>query len=177
MPKIYIETERMILRDWKDSDASSFIEMNQDEKVMRYFPKTLSGEESLSSLNTMKEHFEKWDYGFFAVELKSTGEFIGFNGLYHPTFKSHFTPCVEIGWRLVPSVWRQGLASEGAKSILDYARDTIKLSEVYSFTTQSNLPSYKVMEKIGMKHVGNFMHPNLEPDHPMADHVLYKIEL
>lgn len=167
----------MILRAWKDSDADTFIKMNQDEKVMKYFPKTLSAKETLAGLETMKEHFKRWDYGFFAVELKSTGEYIGFNGLYHPTFKSHFTPCVEIGWRLIPSVWRQGLASEGAQAILEYARDTIRLREVYSFTTQSNLPSFKVMEKIGMTYVGDFMHPNLDPDHPMASHVLYKIEL
>lgn len=174
MSKIYIETERMIFRDWKDSDTDAFIKMNQNEEVMKFFPNTLSPEKSLLLLKKLAEHFKKWDYGFFAVELKSTSKFIGFNGLYHPTFKSHFTPCVEIGWRLQSDVWRQGLASEGASAILDYARDTIKLSEVYSFTTQSNLPSYKVMEKIGMTYVEDFMHPELEANHPLAKHVLYK---
>lgn len=177
MSKIYIETERMILRDWKDSDAELFIKMNQDEQVMRYFPKTLNAEETLSGIMMQKEHFEKWDYGFYAVELKSNGEFIGFNGLNHPTFTTYFTPCVEIGWRLNPSVWRQGLATEGAHAILKYAQKELELKEVYSFTTTSNLPSYKVMEKIGMTHIDNFMHPGLDPKHPMAEHVLYKIDL
>lgn len=177
MSKIYIETERMVLRGWKDSDAEPFIKMNQDEEVMRHFPKTLSAEETLSAIETMTAHFEKWDYGFFAVELKSTGKFIGFNGLYHPTFETSFTPCVEIGWRLISSVWRQGLASEGATAIIQYAKLVLKLKEIYSFTTLSNLPSYKVMEKIGMAHEGQFTHPSLDPSHPMAEHVLYKIQL
>jgi len=172
----YIETDRLLLRDWKESDEEEFITMNKDTEVMRHFPHTLSSEESRDILSRVRKHFEDWEYGLFAVELKSTGDFIGFNGLSHPRFESDFTPCVEIGWRLKPKIWGQGLATEGAQAVINYAKSTLHLTEIYSFTALNNIASYRVMEKIGMTRLGSFKHPNLPEDDALAEHHLYKIE-
>ena len=109
--------------------------------------------------------------------MKSTGEFIGYVGLAVPGFEAHFTPCVEIGWRLATPYWNLGLATEGARAVLDYAFSTVGLNEVVSFTVPANVRSRRVMEKLGLTHnpSDDFDHPRLPPDHPLRRHVLYRI--
>ena len=170
-----IETNRLILREWKTTDKSPFVKMNQDPEVMKYFPGVLSIEEVDQLTDRIKSHFSKWGYGFFAVELKKNGEFIGFIGLGHPRFESSFTPCVEIGWRLSKASWNQGYATAGAKAVLYYAFTKLNLSELYSFTPLKNKPSYRVMEKIGMNRIGEFEHPNVSADSPLRKHHIYYI--
>lgn len=173
---IYIETERLLLRDWNPSDLEPFINLGQDPQVMEHFPALLTKEESTDIYQRMIAHFQEWGYGLFAAELKETEEFIGFIGLSHPRFKSDFTPCVEIGWRLMSHVWQRGLASEGANAVLEYAFTKLKLNEIYSFTAINNIASYRVMEKIGMKKVSTFVHPNLPIDHALSEHWIYHIK-
>jgi len=110
------------------------------------------------------------------VELKSTGEMIGFCGLFIPSFQAHFTPAVEIGWRLAAHQWNLGYATEAAKAVLKYAFETLKLKEIVSFTAVDNVRSRRVMEKIGLRHnpADDFDHPNLEKLHPLCRHVLYR---
>jgi ribosomal-protein-alanine N-acetyltransferase len=103
------------------------------------------------------------------------GQFIGYTGFAHPTFESHFTPCVEIGWRLSKENWNQGFATEAALACLHYGFKKLAFNEIYSFTATINLPSIKVMEKIGMKKQGEFEHPALAEGHKLKTHVLYKI--
>ena len=74
-------------------------------------------------------------------------------------------PFYEIGWRLIPEVWGNGLATEGAQAVLSYAKEK-GITELYSFTSETNLPSRKVMEKIGMTFLDNFEFPNLSKYHP-----------
>ena len=150
-------------------------EINQDERTMRFFPQTMTDEQTLLLYKRIHDHFHQFGYGFFAAELKKSERFIGFIGLGHPGFQSSFTPCVEIGWRLNKDFWNKGLATEGATSVLEYAFHSLKLDKVYSFTATSNRASERVMKKIGMHFVGSFMHPNLEKDHWLAPHVLYRI--
>lgn len=144
---------------------------------MKYFPKTLSKEETQEFINILKSKFEKDGYSFLAVELKSTHEFIGMIGLSIPGYTTPFTPCVEIGWRLAFDHWNKGYATEGALACLEYGFQELKLEKIVSFTAVQNSPSRRIMEKIGMTRVekGDFDHPKLEEGHPLRRHVLYEI--
>ena len=113
----------------------------------------------------------------YAIEKKDTNEFIGFTGLFVPSFNAHFTPAIEIGWRIDSKHWGQGFAPEAAKKVIEYAFSELNLKEIVSFTSKINLNSIKVMQKIGMTNnpKDNFMHPMLDNSHPLCGHVLYKI--
>jgi len=111
----------------------------------------------------------------FAMERKDNQQFIGFTGFSHPKFESYFTPCIEIGWRINKPNWNLGFATEAAKSCLTFGFKNAGLTEIYSFTSVLNKPSEKVMQKIGMTKTGIFKHPSIEKNHPLHEHVLYKI--
>lgn len=96
---IYAETERLILRSWKSEDLPLFVSMNKDVRVMKYFPSLLTDEDSEAFYNRIQEEFNIKGWGLYAVELKSTGHFIGYVGLHEIGFDSDFTPGIEIGWR------------------------------------------------------------------------------
>ena len=95
-----LETERLILRTWVDEDLESMFAINQDPKVMEYFPELQDLETTKKLIVRINSHFEKYGYTVYATERKDSGEFIGFIGLFTPEFESHFTPATEIGWRL-----------------------------------------------------------------------------
>ncbi len=170
-------TERLLLRPWRVEDREPFTRMNADPRVMRFFSKCLTPEETGRIADYIEGHFQQYGYGLFAAELRESGEFIGFIGLNHPLFQAHFTPCVEIGWRLNAAWWNRGLATEGAQAVLRYGFDELKLPEIVAFTVPGNVPSRRVMEKIGMGYdpAGDFEHPGLPEGHPLRPHVLYRI--
>ncbi len=172
-----IETKRLILRAWQESDLAPFAEINACQKVCEFLPKQLSREESDALVQRLQGHMDKHGYSFFAVELKEANEFIGFTGLFYPSFDAHFTPAVEIGWRLSSSHWGQGYAPEAAKAALNYGFYEVGLEEIVAITVPDNMKSRRVMEKIGMvcDPDGDFMHPSLPDGHPLRRHVLYRI--
>lgn len=174
-----LETPRLILRRWRSSDRPPFASINSDPKVMEFFPAPLTATQSDALVAKIEDHFRKHDFGLYAAELRSDATFIGFVGLNVPTFHAHFTPCIEIGWRLSSDVWGQGLATEGAQAVINYARDALRLKEVVSFTVPRNLRSRRVMEKLGMAHdtADDFDHPELPPGHRLRPHVLYRLRL
>ncbi len=172
----YIETDRLVLRDWKPEDLPLFIKMNKDRRVMRYFPAILTEKETVSFFSRIQSEFDRNGWGLCAVELKSTERFIGYVGLHEIGFDADFTPGVEIGWRLDADYHNQGLATEAAKAVLELARSK-GIKRLYSFTAKKNVPSERVMQKIGMTKVGEFEHPNLPENSPLRTHVLYQIEL
>ncbi len=172
----YLETDRLILRSWKPDDLPLFAAMNKDERVMRYFPEILTYEQTESFYNRIQSEFERNGWGLYAVELKSTGIFIGYVGLHEIGFDADFTLGVEIGWRLAADYHNQGLATEAAKEVLRLAKDK-GLSRLYSFTSKQNVPSEIVMQKIGMTKIGEFEHPSLSEDSPLRTHVLYQINI
>ena len=173
---IQLETERLKLRQWKNSDLPAFSEMNADPIVMKYFPNTLSEDESNAIANKCKDLISKRSWGFWAVEIEEEKEFIGFVGLHKTSYDLPFTPCVEIGWRLGKKYWGKGYATEAAFEALKFAFEELKLSEVYSFTSVSNMQSWSVMERLNMQNLKkNFEHPMVPERHPLREHVLYKI--
>jgi RimJ/RimL family protein N-acetyltransferase len=168
-----IETPRLILRPWRDSDREPFARLNADPRVMEYFPALLSRQESDAGVDWILQHFADHGFGLLAAELRETGEFIGYIGLAVPTFHAHFTPCVEIGWRLAAEYWGRGLATEGAREVLRHSQVPI-----VSFTSVQNSRSRRVMEKLGMTHdpAEDFDHPRLPEGHPLRRHVLYRLQ-
>ena len=172
-----LRTERLRLRAWRDADREPFAQINSDARVMRYFRAPLTREQSDAFGDVNRTHIEQHGWGLWAVEIPGISLFAGFVGLSRPRFDAHFTPCVEIGWRLAPEFWGHGYATEGAVAALAFGFDTLGLDEIVSFTTETNIPSRRVMERIGMtrKPADDFDHPALPVDHPLRRHVLYRI--
>ena len=172
-----IETERLVMRSWRDADREPWAAMNADPHVREYFLGTLSREESDASLDGLNAHITRHGFGFWALEERVSGEFLGFTGLYHTPFKTPFTPCVEVGWRLARHCWGKGYASEAARASLDHGFHTLGLSSIVSFAVATNMRSRRVMERIGMTHDpgGDFDHPNFPADHPLRRHAFYRI--
>lgn len=172
---IYFETKRLIARDYLPSDYLPFSEMNADKDVMKYFPSILTKQESDAFLDRNQQELTTFGYGLFAIEEKSSNEFIGFVGFHEASFEASFTPCIEIGWRLKKSAWNQGYATEAAKSALIFAKENTLIDEVYSFTAVLNKPSEYVMKKIQLTKIATFEHPALIDGDPLKPHVLYKM--
>jgi len=172
----YIETERLVLRSWKQEDLPLFTAMNKDARVMRYFPSTMTETETEAFFNRIQDEFRHNGWGLYAVETKSADKFIGYVGLHEIGFAADFTPGVEIGWRLAADHHNQGYATEAAKGVLKLAK-TLGLHRLYSFTARTNAPSERVMQKIGMVKLREFNHPKLTEDSPLRVHVLYMIDL
>lgn len=172
-----LESARLRLRPWRDTDLAAFAAMCADPRVMRYFPGLLSRLESAALIGRVRGHFAEYGYGLWALERKDSGAFIGFTGLLNVGFDAPFTPAVEIGWSLAPEHWGLGYASEAAWAVLRCAFDRLALDQVVSFTTEANLHSQKVMQAIGMQRdlAGDFEHPKIPEGHPLRPHVLYRI--
>jgi ribosomal-protein-alanine N-acetyltransferase len=187
-----LTTSRLILRPWRDADLSAFARLNDDPAVMEFLPRRLSRDESDAYAARTRTVIENRGWGFWAVEVKGAGTaaaapfiagaaaaapFIGFVGLSVPGFEAHFTPCVEIGWRLAKEHWGCGYASEAAAATLRFAFENLKLRQVVAFTVPLNKRSMRVMERIGMSRdpADDFEHPKLPPGHPLRAHVLYRV--
>ncbi len=173
-----LKTKRLILRSWKEGDLEPFARLNADPRVMEYFPSVLSKEESDQMVKRIQAKIEERGWGWWAVSAPGVADFIGFIGLNAVTFSAHFSPAVEIGWRLAFDYWGKGFATEGALACLKYGFETLHLSEIVSFTAVKNSRSRAVMEKIGMHRdpKDDFDRPELEEGHPLRRHVLYRIK-
>ncbi len=171
-----LQTERLILRQWSKDDFLPFSKINNNKEAMEFFTRLLTQEESYKMAGWISSLIEQRGWGFWAVEVAGLKKFIGFVGLHTPSENLPFAPCVEIGWRLAKDCWGQGYATEGARESLRYAFEELNLDEVFSLTAVANTRSRNVMEKIGMKNThDNFMHPDIEQDHPHCEHVLYRV--
>ena len=169
-------TSRLKLTVFSQSHLSELVRLNADPEVMRYFPATLSSEESAALLQRIIEHQRINEYSLFALHLKESDAFVGWCGLMKVHFSAHFTPAVEVGWRLNKIFWGKGLAPEAAKSVLRFGFLELGLSEIVSFTAELNQPSIRVMQKIWMKcnPEDTFDHPKLPVNHPLQRHILYR---
>lgn len=172
---VYIETSRLLLRDWREEDIIPFAGINKDEQVMEYFLKKLTDEESFDFYRRIRDEFEHCGYGLYAVESKAERRFLGYVGFHNINFDVDFAPGVEIGWRLSADVWGKGYATEAAVACLEYGKSQLRLNEILSFTSLLNERSERVMQKIGMKKIKEFGHPLVAVDNPLHRHVLYGI--
>ena len=172
-----LTTERLILRQWQESDRDAFARLNADPVVREFFPRVQTREESDADAARVQKAIEERGWGFWAVEVRGGASFIGFVGLSIPGIETHFSPCVEIGWRLLKEHWGKGYVSEAAVECLRFGFEKLTLQEIVAFTVPLNLRSRAVMERIGMSRdpADDFDHPNLEPGHPLRRHVLYRM--
>ena len=176
MKEYLIKTEHIGLRNWLPSDLDPYTHMCQDPEVMKYFPAGLTRKEAEHFIHRMQTHFTKYGFCYFAADLLKSDEFIGFVGILHQNYKSDYTPCVDIGWRLKRSVWGKGYATEAAEACLKFAFSKMNVKEIYSFATIDNTGSENIMKKIGMEFISTFDHPYLK-DHPeMKECVVYNIQ-
>ena len=175
-PHPVLRTARLVLRPCEERDLAALAALHADPRVMEFLPKLLDRAESDAVAQRAREHFERHGFGRWGVEIVETGQFIGLVGLSVPNFEAHFTPCVEVGWRLAFEHWGEGYATEAAQAALDFAFGPLGLAEVVSFTVPQNQRSRRVMERLGMTRspADDFDHPNLPPGHPLRLHVLYR---
>lgn len=162
------------LRQWRDDDLAGVVEMGADPEVMRYMPALLTPDASAALLGRLRSRIAEQGWGLWAVEVD--GECAGFTGLQAPAFTAHFTPCVEIGWRLRRRFWGRGIATAAARLAERYAWETLQLDELVSFTVPANERSWRVMERLGFVRDphGDFSHPRLPDGHPLQHHILYR---
>ena len=166
-----------MLRQWRESDLEPFAELNANPEVMRYFPAPLTREQSDAFAEQARTAIARQGWGLWAVEAVGQAPFVGFVGLARPRFEAHFTPAVEVGWRLGREHWGKGYATEAARAALAFGFDELDLAEIVSFTSVVNVRSRRVMERLGMTHDhrDDFDHPLLAPGDALQRHVLYRI--
>ena len=169
-----IETPRLRLRPWIDDDFEPLVAMCAAPRVMEFFPSIFSREETKSMWRRIHEHHAHYGFGPWAMEVD--GEFAGALGLnWILQFETHFTPCVEIGYRLRPEFWGRGLATEAGQAALRYGFECLGLPEIVAYTIPANKRSRRVIEKIGLVFSEEFDHPLIAEGHPMRRQVLYRI--
>ena len=170
-----LRTDRLLLRRWQPTDRPAFADLNADLRVMEHFPRVLTPAESDELVDRIEQHFNEYGFGLWAVEVPGITQFAGFVGLATPRFEAHFTPCVEVGWRLAVEHWGSGYATEGARAAVAFGFEKLGLDEIVSFTVPENHRSRSVMERIGMAHnpADDFDHPGV-PER-LRRHVLYRI--
>jgi len=174
-----LSTPRLRLRRWRSADRAPFAAMNADPAVMEHFPARLTRAESDELMAQIEAGFKERGYGLWALELAASGEFVGLTGLQVPSFEAHFTPAVEIGWRLRRAAWGKGYATEAGRAALAFGFERAQLDEVVAFTSVANVRSRAVMRRLGMTHdpADDFDHPGLEDGNPLRRHVLTRMSL
>lgn len=175
IPKEY-RTERLLLRQWQWSDLEPFAGLNADPDVMRYFANPGTKDGAKASIEVWMREIDERGWSNWAVETTDSKQFIGFVGITNPKRQLHFTPCVEIGWRLAKQFWHCGYATEAATKALEIGFVEVGLAEVVSFTSVVNNPSRAVMARVGMRNTDeDFDHPALPNGSELQRHCLYKI--
>jgi len=171
-----MDTPRLRLRQWRESDRVPFAALNADPTVMEFFPSLQTRAASDASIDMWQSQFALQGWSNWALELRSSGQFIGFTGLSVPRRALPFSPCVEVGWRLAREHWGCGYATEAARAALAFGFQRIALTEIVSFTSIGNKRSRSVMERIGMRNANQeFEHPALPEGHALRWHCLYRI--
>ena len=172
-----LRTERLVLRRWRAEDREPFAALNADPVVMEHFVAPLTRDQSDDLVDRIEDTFDREGWGLWAVEVADSGTFIGFTGLWPATFEAHFTPAVEVGWRLAQEGWGQGYATEAARASLHDGFERFAFDEIVSMTSVTNTRSQRVMQKLGMNRdpADDFDHPNVPDGHPIQRHVLYRL--
>ncbi|HVV87817.1 MAG TPA: GNAT family N-acetyltransferase [Kofleriaceae bacterium] len=171
-------TPRLRLRAWRDDDRAPFAAMCADPEVMAYFPERLDRAAADATVERIVAHHAQHGFGLWAVEVPERGlDFAGFIGLMGCRFEAHFTPAVEVGWRLCRAAWGAGYATEGARASVRHGFETLGLGEIVSLTVPANRRSWAVMERLGMRRdpADDFDHPRVPEGSPLRRHVLYRL--
>ena len=175
-----IETERLILRPYRDADRAPLAAMNGDPRVAEWLAGPLTSEASDALIDRLQAHIVEAGWGFWAAERRADGQVIGMVGLAPPGVEGIARGrAVELAWRLAFEAWGQGYAVEGAKAAFDWARDRLELDEVIAITAQTNLRSQAVMRRVGLelRLDRSFDHPRVPIGSPLRRHVLFAVDI
>ncbi len=169
------QTERLILRPWRDDDAPDFARMNADPQVMRYFPAPLGREQSDAMMRSLRERMAVNGFGLWAVEECNSGDFVGMVGLNRPGTVMPFGEVVEISWRLAREYHGRGYAYEAARRVLAIGFNDYGLTEIVAFTALANLASQRLIARLGMERDIAFDHPLLPQSDWLQRYILYRL--
>jgi RimJ/RimL family protein N-acetyltransferase len=174
---VELRTERLVLRQWRETDLEPFAELNADPEAMRHFPSRLTREQSDTLARDISYMIEKQGWGLWAVEVVGGPSFIGFVGLNEPRFEAHFLPAVEVGWRLAREHWGHGYATEAARASVAFGFEELELDEIVAMIAPANTRSRRVAERLAMTRdpADDFDHPRV-PKGPLRRHVLYRLK-
>lgn len=172
-----IETERLILRRWRDADRTAFAAMNADPHVMAHFPEPLERPGSDALMARLDARWQDEGIAFAAVERKADGALLGMAGLAVVRFDSPVLGNTEIGWRFARTAWGEGYATEAARGWLAHGFETRGLGEIVAFTAPANAKSRAVMVRLGMRRdrARDFDHPALPEVHRLRPHHVYAL--
>lgn len=174
---VYLETERLILRDWEEEDLVHFARINSDPIIMEYYPSRLDEAASVRLAAHFQDHIVKHGYGFYAVEHKGDGAFVGFSGLSQVPGKMPFAPAVELAWRLDYGYWGKGYGSEVTRALLAHGFGALGLEEIIAYCTEGNVRAQALLAKIGFTHdiAGDFAFALSREVKDKQDYQLYKL--
>ena len=169
-----IRTRRLVLRDWRESDLEPWAVMNADPEVRQYLGPLLTFEQSAAWVLTFQDDLDRYGFGFWALEVRASGEFIGFTGL--GTLSAEMPVAgTEIAWRLARPAWGHGYAAEAALAALNYGFDSLARPEILAVTMAVNHRSQALMQRIGMTRdpAEDFDEPEVD-EGPLRPHVVYR---
>lgn len=173
-----IETERLIIRPWRDDDRAPFAAMGRDQDVRRFLGPLQSRADSDALIDRLIAMQAQFGYCIWAVERRADAAFLGFCGLGPGPAGTPLHGGIEIGWRLARAYWGQGYAREAAQACLDWAWATLPVGAILSMTVPANTASWGLMERLGMKRVpdGDFDHPGVPDGSPLKRHLVYRLD-
>ncbi len=173
---VSLRTERLLLRSWCDDHIAAFATMSSDPAVMEFLRPFTDLAACEAWVIRARAHWSTYGFGQWVVEVPGEAAFIGVIGLAQIPYEAHFTPAIEIAWRLARAYWGRGYATEAARAALDYGFGKLGLEQIVAVTVPANLRSLRVMERLDMTRspADDFDHPNL-PEGPLRRHVLYRI--
>jgi RimJ/RimL family protein N-acetyltransferase len=165
--KFHLETERLILRELRETDIEPFFEMDSDPAVHKYLGNNPIStlEQALETINNIRRQYVELGIGRWAMIEKSSGNFIGWSGLKLVTeaWNGHIN-FHDVGYRLIPKYWGKGYATESCKAALEFGFNTMNLSEIIGTANQENKASRTVLEKCGLTFVEQFMWKDIQCD-------------
>ncbi|MCX2180842.1 GNAT family N-acetyltransferase [Streptomyces sp. SKN60] len=175
MGGVELRTGRLVLRAWREEDLGPWAEMNADPEIRRHLGELLSRAESDATVARMREEFAARGYGWWAVESRETGEFLGRAGLDRVGEGLPYGG-VDVGWRLKRDAWGYGYATEAGRACLEFGFGVLGLSEIVASTTVRNLRSQAVMRRLGMTRdpADDFEDPSA-PEGPLKACVLHRM--
>jgi RimJ/RimL family protein N-acetyltransferase len=172
-----ILSERLILRPWVDADRQPFADMSADPGVMEHLMPLTPHDAYNTWIERQRDCLREHGICLWAVETREDGAFIGTVGLLPVRYDAHFTPAVEVGWRVARAFWGRGYAPEAAAASIRFGFETLHLPEIVANTVPANQKSRQVMAKLGMVHDArdDFDHPRFPEGHPLRRQVLYRL--
>ena len=178
MAEVRLETERLILREWRDEDLDALQRMNSDPQVMATIGPLQDREAARGMLDRLMARAAEDGHTFWALERKSDGRMIGFCGVATGTVPE-IAGDLEIGWRLASDCWGQYYAREAAEATLAWIAANRPGEPVFAITSVGNTRSRGLMERLGMRYCEgrDFDHPKVEPGSPLVRHVVYRKDL